>query len=296
MPSFGVAIVTYNGLIRVRTLLQSMQCQRDAIDYILIAEDPCPYDYVHKGLLELAQEYDATLLTGNEWGCMQGNAARAMDFMPTDVVALLSDDVILTAGCLRAHREMWEKYWHFPIGAAQIPYWGNWSDVREMGHIAEQGQFYTHWRKWIDKIPNNKHWDFDGFPRIYVNVHGCGFSLRKDVWNAVGGFSPETWSYDEDIAARIWLFSPNVCVAVPGPPMVHFGGASQCGNEHPDAEFHTLGAWIDAWGYDKPVMHVAIQAKMRERAYLDELFRMQRPGSHEDLKAALKTNGGAQCA
>ncbi len=272
MPSFGVAIVTYNGPLRVSALLDSLRPNREAVDQIVIFEDPS-YPEVSRRLAALAKEHGVAHKVRPEWGCMQGNAAFAMQNMDTDIVCLLSDDILLTPTCLADHRKVWERYWFYPIACAQIPYWGNWSDLINLGLTQTQDAFYSEWPNYIKRIPRNKFWDHDGYPRLYVNVHGSGFSLRRDVYRSVGGFSPQHWSYDEDIAARIWLKSPCVVVAVPGSPFVHFGGASQCGNEHPDTQYHTLDAWIEAWGADKSAIHAQIRERMNERAYIDGYFR-----------------------
>lgn len=283
----GVAIVTYNGPKRVAALLESLESERSYIDELVIQEDPTIYPEVHTTLGRLALDYKVTLHTGEDWGCMQGNATRAMDNTTSDVMCLLSDDVVVKKGTIRAVREFWQAYSHFPIGAAQIAYWGSWDDIRRMGLIHHPDEFYGSWLSWINNVPYNDHWINRGIPRIYVNVHGCGFSLRRDVYNAVGGFSPETWSYDEDIAAKIWLYTPCVIATIPGPPMVHFGGASQCGTEHPQTKFHTLEAWYDAWGSSKELMHSAIRKRMAERAYVDELFKIKIPTNAETRREAL---------
>jgi hypothetical protein len=202
-----------------------------------------------------------------------------MENTTSDVMCLLSDDVLMKKGTIRAVRAFWEKYSYFPIGCAQIPYWGSWDDIRRMG-LLKCGDyfpidaFYDSWRSWINKVPFNDHWVNGWIPRSYINVHGCGFSLRRDVWRAVGGFSKETWCYDEDISAKVWLYTPCVIATIPGPPMVHFGGASQCGTEHPETNFHTLEAWCEAWGATKEYMHRSLRKKMAERAYIDDLFKM----------------------
>jgi len=279
MHSFGAAIVTYNGANRVRELLASIEVDRPWLDDLLIAEDPCPYEQVHLELVALAEKYQCRLVTGSNWGCMQGNATLAMLNMQTDVVALLSDDIIVTPGCLRDNRRFWETYYHYPVGASVIPSWGGWTDLEKMGLIKHPLEFHEKWKEWISQVPRNEFWDFDNFPRLYVNVHGSGFAVRRDVWWAVGGCSKETWCYDEDIAARIWLYSPCVVVVAPGRPFVHFGGMSQCGNEHPDIDFHTLDAWKRAWdGRDKSEIHALIREKMAERAYLDKYFRLHMMG------------------
>lgn len=274
MPSFGVAIVTYNGPKRVEALLGSITPKdREVLDQIIVSEDPCPYPEVHDAYVHIAGEFNVPLFSWDNWGCMQGNAINAMSMMKTDIVALLSDDILLTPGCLVAVKRFWEKYWHFPIGLGQIAYWGNWTDLIGMGFIGNQEEFYTKWPSYIAKVPRNTFWDYDGYPRLYVNVHGSGFAVRRDVWNAVYGVSREHWSYDEDLAFRVWTASPNVVCTIPGPPFVHMGGASQCGNEHPDCRYDRLDSWIKAWECDKPTMHAVIRQKMAQRAYIDEEFR-----------------------
>ena len=133
MPSYGAAIVTYNGSNRVRELLASMEHDRPWLEDLLIVEDPCPYEQVHQDLVALAHRYECRLVAGKEWGCMQGNATLAMSEMRTDVVALLSDDILMTPGCLRDNRRFWETYYHYPVGAAVIPAWGSWTDLEKHG-------------------------------------------------------------------------------------------------------------------------------------------------------------------
>lgn len=285
----GVAIVTYNGPKRVAALLESLESERPYIDELVIQEDPVDYPEVHPTYGRLALQYRCTLHTGEVWGCMQGNATCAMNNTRSDIMCLLSDDVIVTRGCIKAVREFWERYSHFPIGAAGIARWDSWDDLRRMGLIHHHEEFYPQWQSWISKVPYNDFWINGWIPRLYVNVHGSGFSLRRDVWKAVGGFSPETWCYDEDIAAKIWLYTPCVVAAVPGPPMVHFGGASQCGTEHPETRFHTIEAWYEAWGSSKELMHAAIRKRMAERAYVDDLFKLTSiPMNAESRRDALQ--------
>lgn len=272
MPTLGVAIVTYNGAARTEELLKSLEPERRYIDKLVVAEDPCPYPQVHQRLVEASIKYYCDLVTGSTWGCMQGNATMAMNYCDTDVVCLLSDDILVTPGCIKAMREFWETYWHLPIGLAQFSYWGNWSDLVKLNLIADASEFWPRWPEYITKVPRNEFWDNGGKPRIYINVNGSGFAIRRDIWKTVGGFSPETWCYDEDIAVRVWLNSPTIVVTVPGPPFVHFGGASQCGTEHPDTDYHTLLAWVKAWGYDKFEIEPMLRAKMKERAYVEEFF------------------------
>jgi len=279
-PSVGLAIVTYNGFRRVGSLLESLNTERGWLDRVLISEDPCPYPEVRERLIGLANFFKVDLNLSDTWGCMQGNATRAMKKMNTDVVILMSDDVLVTPGSMKAVRRFWERYWHYPIGCAQTPYWGSWDDVIRFGFIHHPDEFYVDWESWIKKIPRNAHWEGTGVPRSYVNVHGCCFSIRKDVWTDVGGFSPTTWCYDEDIAAKVWLHTPLSVVCHPGAPVVHYGGASQCGNEHPETTAHTLDAWVKDWGADKPEIHARIREKMTERAFLDEYF--QRNGFKHD--------------
>lgn len=273
MSSFGVAIVTYNGAARVEALLGSAIRDLACVDQLVIAEDPCPYPLVHDQLLTLAAMYNAELVVGDTWGCMQGNATRAMRAMRTDVVALLSDDIILSPHCLSNVMSFWERYKKFPIGAAQIPYWPNWTDAKRLGFITEQDQFFTTWRDWSWRIPSNPYWNGDGSPQLYINVHGSGFSLLREAWQAVGGFSPQTWSYDEDIAVRLWLGSQYVVTTIPGPPFMHYGGASQCGTEHPDTKFHTEEAWMDAWATSKDSLATAMRARMSQMDYLNAEMR-----------------------
>src|SRR5438477_7367524 len=102
--SLGVAIVTYNGANRVAALLNSLEVDRPWIDEILVSEDLCPYPENRVKLQEVCDAYQVRLRTAETWGCMQGTATRAMEWMSTDVVALLSDDVLATPGCIRDMR------------------------------------------------------------------------------------------------------------------------------------------------------------------------------------------------
>jgi len=280
--TFGVAIVTYNGWKRVAALLKSIQTELAWVDQLLVSEDPVPYPDVRPGLIDVCKGYRAQLLLSDEWGCMQGNATRAMGEMDTDIVAILSDDVLVAPGCLKDMRDFWVKYSVFPVGAACFSSWGNWSDIQKMGYIPHEngyytshmpGGFYDSWPDWICKIPPNPFWFNGGHPRMYINVHGSGFALRRDVYDYVGGFAKETWCYDEDIAAKIWLKTPCVVAVAPGRPLIHYGAASQCGTEHPECTFHTNEAWEAAWGGKTKVqMDGEMRAVIAQRAYIDQMF------------------------
>lgn len=269
---FGVAILTHNGASRVDVLLESMRPDRHAVDQILICEDPLPRPIEHReNLRDIADKHDVTLSLGPKRVCAQGNATRAMALLETDVVCLLSDDIILTPGCLTSVRTFWERWWHFPIGAAQIPYWANRAQLVDIDLIRCEDDFYAKWREYIEHVPRNPTWEFDGKPWLHVNVHGSGFAVRRDVWYAVGGCSQDTWCYDEDISFRIWTMSPCVVVAVPGPPFVHYGGAA--GPLRHGEDYNTLRAWLRAWGDVFYHRDYLVRRKMREREYVNELFR-----------------------
>jgi hypothetical protein len=88
-------------------------------------------------------------------------------------------------------------------------------------------------------------------PYLYINVNGAGFALRRKVWEEVGGFSPKTWCFDEDIAVRCLMYSRYHIFAIAGKPSIHLFAGSTLDGTQPQHQFSTLESWIKAWGMDK---------------------------------------------
>lgn len=272
IETFGVAIVTYDGLERVKHLYESYRKYNTVnVDRFIIVEDVSPYTSRMDELYKFCKENMIEYVRSEKWGCMQGNGNFAMQVCGTDVVALISDDVLFSGDCLKPHEVFWKNNYSITVGAAQFTHWYA-EQLVDRGYLESRKKFYEgNW--WTKNIPQSKHWNKDGVSRIYINVHGTGFSLRRSMWEKFG-FSQEHWSYDEDISCNIWLNTDEyVTITIPGPCLLHYGGASQCRKDHPELQSDQCKAMEKAWGKTKKELNDLCRKAMDKKRYVNDLLK-----------------------
>jgi len=208
------------------------------------------------------------------WGGMQGTAQFAAEQAAIDGaewVIYFPDDVLPTPGVF-SWLEKWLPAMPDHVGAVQIPYWNydvmiGVEDIlcdssgqlrREIDALGQRdkkrAQLFSDPTDWLADVPWNPHWYG---PAFYINVNGAGFAFRIDAWKAAGGFPTKTWCLDEHLGARLWLHTNYTVVTIPGPPIIHMGGAStadQFAFGHAHLREATNDGWFDEWGVDKETL------------------------------------------
>lgn len=231
----------------------------------------------------LCKQYSVEHRRRPTWGGMQGTAQFAAEQAAkdgVDWVIYFPDDVLPTPGTF-AWLENWLAILPAHVGAVQIPYWNYDALIGTEGvpggddgalrreldalgqHGKERAQLFADPVDWLPRVPWNPHWYG---PAFYINVNGAGFAFRTDAWKAAGGFPTKTWCLDEHLGAKLWLETDYTVVTVPGPPILHMGGASTA-DQHAYGHAHlreaTNDGWMDEWGVDKETLGRRIRERMQ---------------------------------
>lgn len=274
-PTVTVVVPSFKGADRVRFLLETVT-KNDPKAYDArwhVVEDPCGSDYHSEAYDQLSPP--ARVWHLQEWSNMHGAARKAFDIAmldnDPDWIIYLGDDLAVTPGALSNLIYFLTENPLEMVGLVQPAYW-NAHDLCETVEGEWKGPklFWTKERDfyasmdWTTKVPRNSYWEKDGKAYSYVNVNGVGFACRASMYREVGGFAEGTWCLDESISVRCWLRSPYSIVALPGPPLVHYFGAStMCGP--PLHDLHTEQRWVEAMGMSKEEAGRLSYEKMFER-------------------------------
>lgn len=248
--SISVAILTYAHPDWLEDLLRSLK---------RFGWPPCPVRVFRDGpgvpdvaertdaaYQAICSEYGVPLVTLPEWGCIQANAQQALEQSPEDWVFILQDDNLATPGCIEHIFRTWEAAIESPnagtVGLLMPPFW-HMSELIEAGFASSPAGVMA----LLDEVPVNPGWGPVAGPRLYIGAHGSSFILNRQLWAGLGGFSQETWCYDEDISCKIWCYSARCVYQFNGPPFVH-GKPGLVGTRPQPA--HTFGlskGWVKAW-------------------------------------------------
>lgn len=271
-----IVIPSFKGVERCRYMLNTMKKNDpDAFRVpILVVEDPCGDPAVSAGYDKLFDEFPLIGVRHlPEWSNMHGAAMKsfelAFNLCDPDWVIYLGDDLAMTQGSVSNMIHFLKNNPLDTIGLVQFPYW-NAEDLATSSSDNDHTVFWNRDRDfyasmdWIEKVPRNPHWDGEGVARPYVNVNGVGFACRAETYRQVGGFAEGTWCLDESISYRTWMGSNRGIVCLPGPPLVHYFGASTLAGP-PAHDLHREERWIEAIGYPKSECDKHMRAKMAER-------------------------------
>jgi hypothetical protein len=248
-------VPSFNGLLRLAALLRSIEENDPSVlEMVRIFEDPCGRKEVREGYARLPKQFPGIEVTHlPRWSNLHGAAQAAFEAVcaKSDWIVYLGDDVLVTPFALTNMLWFLQKNELETVGLVQFPYW-NASDLtvnpvkaeyRGPSLLRTKEEMYTKDLSWLDQVPNNPHWNGEGYARPYINVNGVGFAAHARTWEAIGGFSRDTWCIDECISVRVWLRSERGVVCLPGPPLVHyFAGASL--SAPPPHDLDTEAAWV----------------------------------------------------
>ena len=231
--SIAIVVATFKNPLGLQRLLANMQDSGLPDVPLYVFEDPSPdanRRYVTKAYKDVLRGLGIPLYTAPNWGCMQGIIDFALRTTNEDWVVYVPDDVHFPVGGLCNEVDGIRAYGKWFVGGIQAPYW-NLEDLLRMGVPMENP-------------PRNPHWE--GPPRAYVNLNGAGFSISRELYRRMRGWPRCTWRLDEWAGFQAWV-NGMVCITLPGPPRVHFGGGS-LPVQPKGLAFHTEAAWIAACG------------------------------------------------
>jgi len=282
--TFSIGIVTFDGVKRVEALLKTLKkfapvaWDTSLIKKIVVCEDPLPEWVIPQPTIayqKLCNAYKVEFYKRDSWGCMQGNANFLMEKCDTDVVFILSDDILFSGDCITPMIYFWEKNPELKIGAVQFPFWFA-EQLINLKILDTKDDFYGIFLEKLlkeeIKIPRKAVWEYTGYSRIYHSVHGTGFALDRNLYFKLGRFSEGHWSYDEDISAKIWINSDYFVCTLLGPPLLHYGGASQCSRYYkkfldPAEDFK------NSWGKSKTEVGQEVYRAMARKSYVNDLLK-----------------------
>lgn len=293
MNRVAVVIPSYNGVDRCRYMLETL-CRNDPEAQevpIFVVEDQFGGEpdaekrkAVSEGYDQLELDYPVQVFHSDTWRNMHGNAKFAFEIAfrecNPDWVVYLGDDLAITPGSL-------SNLIHFvgqndleTVGLVQPAYW-NAGDIAFS--TSERDEFCVMFNRerdfysgmaWTNKVHRNPHWEgiwrehteepLPGVAVPYVNVNGVGFAAHAKTYRQVGGFADGTWCLDESLSWRVWTGSNRGVVCLPGPPLVHYFGASTM-SKPVQHDMHTEERWIEAIGHNKTESDKIMRGKMVER-------------------------------
>ena len=235
----SIALLTYAHPEWLRDCLESMDRWGRPQVPIRVFQDAPPSPEVAVEYRALCQEYGLPLTTLHTWGCIHGNAQQALMHSPEEWVLIVADDNLFTPGCLQNMLRWIEKAHETSAGLLQVPIWHAveapfdfQACLRDKSRLAEVGP--------------NPHWRGEE-PLQYIAVHGSGFAVRRNLWLEVGGFTPSTWCWDEDLSAKTWFFTGYRIFQVPGPGTLH-GRPGEVGcRPQPYHDYGHAVGWERGW-------------------------------------------------
>lgn len=285
MSRISVVVPSYNGVERCRFMLGTAD-RNDQEAFTppwRIVEDPCGFQGVHEAYDELPKEFPVSVHHLDEWSNMHGAAKKAFVIATAvddpEWIIYLGDDLAITPGSLTNMMYFLLNNPLETVGLVQFPYWNSHdlAAAAEREEAPAKLQFMVgdrFWKNpsWTDIVPPNPHWNndhdfggkYNGIARPYVNVNGAGFACRASTYRAVGGFQEGTWCLDETISVKTWLQTDKSIVALPGPPFVHYFGASTLASP-PKHDLYTHERWEEAMGMSKATADALCREKMAER-------------------------------
>src|SRR5262245_60130484 len=239
-PKVEIGICTYSAPDRLEKLLTYVGNSLRVIVY-----EDYSTEEMHEKYLKVCSKFQVPLKWADRWLCMNGCANFALSHCKSEWFIYLPDDVLPTPYCL-TWMERWLKLVPDDVAAVQIPYWNYFELMRQDRETCRD--LFEKSADWLANVPLNPNWIG---PTYYLNVNGAGFAIRKWIWEKVGGFSDKTWCLDEDISCKIWLKTDYGIMTVPGPPLVHLGGASTAAQfEHGHGDFlriSSIHGWLAEW-------------------------------------------------
>ncbi|WP_018294785.1 glycosyltransferase family 2 protein [Mariprofundus ferrooxydans] len=234
MTELSIIIVSYNTKELTLACLKSVFEETEGVDFEVIVLDNNSSDFSAEAI---ASEYPQVQLIANKenLGFAGGNNLAAMDASGEFLLLLNPDTIILNAAIQNLlsfakdniHAKIWGGRTLFgdkslnPSSCWRETYlWEIFcrsfmlSSLFPNSHVFNTGSYGG--------------WDRSAVRQVDI-VSGCFFMLKRDLWEKLGGFSPEFFMYGEEAdlclrAAKLYGAKPMV---TPDATIIHYGGASE---------------------------------------------------------------------
>lgn len=246
MRSVAIVITVYRKPERLARLLDNMRWSGIPDVPVYVFEDPSPFsdrEAITSAYTDVCREKHVRFQSAPKWGCMQGSIQYAFANTTEDWLIYVPDDVLFTRGALWNEYAGILTYGRPFVGGIQAPFW-NAHELVDMGILSHREKMNQGWLP--DGVPRNPHWDYPGVPRAYINLNGAGFSLSRALFVKMGGWPMCTWRLDEWAGYQSWKHGM-VCITLPGPPRIHYFGATT--PDHPEGlDFASVAGWKEATG------------------------------------------------
>jgi len=259
MLDISIAILTYSGherenlpaglaAVRVASLLASIAKNTlIEIPRIVVCDDGSDNTGAQQLVRLAAQQYGAEYFVADCWGGVSANYNQGVRRCGTKWVICLSDDTIVTRNWLLPMIRFLKWNSHLDIGQAGWPCVFGYQLVAANILLSKEDFYFTALDDLdpLDVYPLNE--DRMTFaPFLRGNCTGPAFVVRRDIWEQMGGFPEDLYQPDEFYAWWVWTHTDGVCVQVPAPPILHYGGASSWGF-HAEEELSPYKTCNAAW-------------------------------------------------
>jgi GT2 family glycosyltransferase len=194
-PSLAVVVVTHNSARHLEPTLAALTPQLRPGDELVVidcasSDDPATL------LARVAPQAKLTALSENLG--FAGGANAGADRSTAPLLFFLNPDAVLQPGALDALRRT----------AAERPDWGAWQALVTMsgGQEINTSGGITHWLGfgWAgqcgDPVP-----DSETPPHTVSFASGAALVVRREAWEAAGGFEPAYFMYGEDLDLALRL-------------------------------------------------------------------------------------------
>jgi N-acetylglucosaminyl-diphospho-decaprenol L-rhamnosyltransferase len=194
-PSVAVVIVCYDNAEQVPATLRALRPQLERGDQVIVVDNDSA-----DGTPTVVEQVDAdatVIKTGRNLGfaggCQVG--ARASK---APLLLFLNPDAIPAPGCLAALRAVAEDF----------PSWGAWQalvTLADGAHVNTAGNF-VHWLGfgWAGGLGLRVD-DINRSPHEVGFASGAALLVRRDAWDATGGFDQRYFMYGEDLDLALRL-------------------------------------------------------------------------------------------
>lgn len=235
---------------RLDVLLTSIFENSEVRSRIIVSDDYSDNVVAQQECKEVCEKHGVLYTLNSKWTGPSGNYNNAVRVANTEKVALLGDDQYCT-------KDWWSYMTYFIRNNEELK-WGmlGWSvifaeDLVRVGALKNRDEFYTCPEKLktlsLETLPvqalRQKWCNWDQ-PRLRGHCSGTAFVIKKSMWEKFGGFFEQVFQFDEDYGDNVWNLTDHLCVQIPTPPIIHYGGACAWPNDDvgPGAMF-----WRKGW-------------------------------------------------
>ena len=234
MIDLSIIMVSYNTKELTLSSLQSVFDETKGVSFEVIVLDNNSSD---ESVDAIAQEFPQVKLIAckENYGFAQGNNIAAKEAKGKYLLLLNPDTVILDGAIqnlLRFANEnkkamVWGGRTNFADGSlnpsscwCQITLWSIFCNAVGLTRMFPDNSFFN--------PEGYGGWNRDSVKQVDI-VSGCFFMLKRELWDKLGGFSPEFFMYGEEAdlclrSAKLYGAKPMV---TPDATIIHYGGASE---------------------------------------------------------------------